>query len=249
EPTAKPGVEGAKETKGNAAGAAEKPAPEASNDGKGEVMPAAAGATAETKAEPKAAAVRPKPEKITWTEQRTWRDGIAARLQGANSAYSLTRKITSTRPRTAMVQIAGPTGFRMWVNGELAQTSLPPPPAAPPKAADAKPMGAGNGPDAKDQDDKEEPAAPEINDAAADEAMGRGRNSPERKFRIGLRQGENEIVVKVVLGDGAGPGGRRAVPGGGAMGGGPPGGGMFTFALTPEGDDILTHEVATALRL
>lgn len=249
EPTAKPGAEEAKEAKGNAAGAAEKPAAEASKDGKGEAKPAAVAAAAETKAEPKAAAAKPKPEKITWAEQRTWRDGIAARLQGGNSAYYLTRKITSTRPRTAMVQIAGPVGFRMWVNGELAQTSLPPPPSAPPKAADAKPMGPGNGPDAKDKDDQEEPAAPEINDATSDESTGRGRSSPERKFRIGLRQGENEVVVKVVLGDGPGPGGRRAGPGGGAMGGGPPGGGMFTFALTPEGDDILTHEVATALRL
>ena len=33
------------------------------------------------------------------------------------------------------------------------------------------------------------------------------------------------------------------------MGGGPPGGGSFTFNITPEGDDVLTHEVATALRL
>ena len=109
--------------------------------------------------------------------------------------------------------------------------------------------GRGNGPDAKDQDDKEEPAAPEINDANSDEAIGRGRNNPERKFRIGLRQGENEIVVKVVFGDGANPNGRRVPPAGGAMGGGPPGGGMFTFNITPEGDDVLTHEVVTALRL
>ncbi len=40
-------------------------------------------------------------------------------------------------------------------------------------------------------------------------------------------------------GGGAGPGGPR--------GGG--GGGAFLFTITPEGDDVLTHEVATALRL
>ena len=104
----------------------------------------------------------------------------------------------------------------MWVNGELAQTSLPPPPAAPPKAADAKATGAGNGPDAKNdekaEDDKEEPVVPEINDATFDETMGRGRNNPEKKFRIGLRQGENEIVVKAVFGGGASPNGRRGFP-------------------------------------
>ena len=116
----------------------------------------------------------------------------------------------------------------MWVNGELAQTSLPPPPAAPPKEADAKPTGAANGPDAKNdekaEDDKEEPAVPEINDANFDEAMGRGRNNSERKFRIGLRQGENEIVVKAVFGAGASPNGRRGSSAGGEMGGGEMGG-------------------------
>ena len=146
---------------------------------------------------------------------------LPARLQGANSAYYLTRKIVSTRPRTAIVQIDGPAGFRMWVNGELAQTSLPPPPAAPPKGADAKATGAANGPDAKNdekaEDDKEEPVVPEINDANFDETMGRGRNNPEKKFRIGLRQGENEIVVKAVFGGGASPNGRRGLSAGGEM--------------------------------
>ncbi len=228
-----------------------KPSPDATKEGTGEAKPAAA--TAASQEGPKAAPARRKPEKITWSEQRSWRDGIAARLPGANSAYYLTRKIVSTRPRTAMVQIAGPAGFRMWVNGELAQTSLPPPPAAPPKAADAKPMGAGNGPGAKDDEkdggDTQEPPLPEIDDATSVNAMGRGRNDPKKKFRIGLRQGENEIVVKAVFGDGANPNGRRGLPGGGAMGVGPPGGGSFTFDITPEGDDVLTHEVATALRL
>ena len=252
----KPSPEGGKESKGNAVGPAEKPGSEATKEGKGEAKPE--GATAESKEGQKADTAKPKPEKITWAEQRKWRDGTAARLGGANSAYYLTRKIVSTRPRTAIVQIDGPAGFRMWVNGELAQTSLPPPPAAPPKEADAKATGAGNGPDAKNdekaEDDKEEPAVPEINDVDFDETIGRGRNNPEKKFRIGLRQGENEIVVKAVFGAGASPNGRRGVSaggemGGGEMGGGPRGGGSFTFNITPEGDDVLTHEVATALRL
>jgi hypothetical protein len=253
--TSKPGPEGGKESKGNAVGPAEKPGSDATKEGKGEAKPEAQ--TAESKEGPKATPAKPKPEKITWAEQRKWRDGTAARLQGANSAYYLTRKIVSTRPRTAIVQLGGPAGFRMWVNGELAQTSLPPPPVVPPKGADAKAMGAGNGPDAKKdekaEDDKEPPAVPEITDDFA-ETMGRGRNNPEKKFRIGLRQGENEIVVKAVFGDGASPNGRRGFPaggamGGGQMGGGPRGDGSFTFEITPEGDDVLTHEVATALRL
>ena len=175
EQTGKPGPEGGKESKGNAAGAAEKPGPEATKDGKGEAKPA--GATAESKAEHRRPTrPSPSPRRSPGPSNASGATALPARLQGANSAYYLTRKIVSTRPRTAMVQIAGPAGFRMWVNGELAQTSLPPPPAAPPKAADAKPTGAGNGPDAKNdekaEDDKEEPAAPEINDATFDEADG-----------------------------------------------------------------------------
>jgi hypothetical protein len=84
------------------------------------------------------------------------------------------------------------------------------------------------------------------------EMMGRGRGSTGKKFRIGLRQGENEVVLKVVFPAGAAPGGRRGGPPGdmanAAMGGGP-GGGALTFNLTPEGDDVVTHEVVTALRL
>src|SRR5207249_3753655 len=75
----------------------------------------------------------------------------------------------------------------------------------------------------------------------------RARSKTEKKFRIGLRQGENEIVVKIVIAAGA-PGGR---PGPVFVGGMPNQGqgGAFTFNLTPEGDDVVTHEVATALRL
>src|SRR5439155_25387853 len=129
-----------------------------------------------------------KSEKITWTEQRTWRDGSPARLQGANTAYYLTRKIVSTAPRTALVQIDGPAGFKMWLNGEVVQTSAPPPPAPPPTPPQPG-------------------AAPGDNNAAAvpppdaeimivGDMMGRPRGRTENKFRIGLRQGENEIVLK-----------------------------------------------------
>ncbi len=210
-------------------------------------QPKAEVATAEKKQAPKAGPPRPRPEKITWVEQGQWRDGTPAGLQGANSAYYLSRKIMSTRPRTAMVQISGPSGFRMWINGELAQTSPPSPPVAPPGGGSANEGGAGGGPAAKDEGkpdgDAAEPPAPEIDDATLDEMMGHGRNGPEKTFRIGLRPGENEIVVKVVFGDGAGRRGPGGVPAGGA------GGGSFTFRITPEGDDIVSHEVVTALRL
>ena len=251
EQTGKPGPEAGKESKGNAVAGVVKPGFEPTKEAKGEAKPAAAAAGNTEKQ--KADAARRKPEKITWAEQLKWRDGTAARLEGANAAYYLTRKIVSTRPRTAIVQIDGPAGFRMWVNGALAQSSLPLPPVVPPKGADAKETTAGKGADGKNdqktEDDKEEPTVPEINDSNPDESMGRGRNNAAKKFRIGLRQGENEIVVKAVFGAGASPGGRRDVSAGGETGGGPAGGGSCTFNLTPEGDDVLTHEVVTALRL
>jgi mono/diheme cytochrome c family protein len=179
---------------------------------------------------------KPKAEKITWAEQRTWRDGSPARLQGANAAYYLTRKIVSTRPRTVTVQIDGPAGFKMWLNGEAVQALAPPPPPAPPKPG-AKP--------------EEPPAAADIETFDIDQVMGRARSKTEKRFRIGLRQGENEIVLKVVFAGGGTPArlGPVVIVNGvpNAMGG--PGGGVITFNVTPEGDDVVTHEVVTALRL
>src|SRR5205807_1072250 len=83
----------------------------------------------------------------------------------------------------------------------------------PPKKDDAKPAGGEGGPDAnKDKAEDDEPAGPDPADIEV--IMGRGRNPAENRFRIGLRQGENEIVVKVVVGSGPGAGGPRGVFGG-----------------------------------
>jgi hypothetical protein len=154
----------------------------------------------------------------------------------------------------------------MWLNGEVVQTVAPPPPTALPKKDDPKAKGGQKDSEAKPDEDKEQPEDPDFdNIEAIEEMMGRGRSKTEKRFRIGLRQGENEIVVKIVFGEAARPEGRRAFFFGGDMGepemgegnagGGPMGagrrraGGSFTFDLTPEGDDVPTHEVATALRL
>jgi hypothetical protein len=179
-------------------------------------------------------------EKITWVEQRIWRDGLPVRLPGGGGAYYLTRKVISTRSRTVTVQIDGPAGFKLWLNGEPAQASTPPPPAAPPT-----PPAKGTG---KPGESSDESAAAFAN-LDVDGMMARGRSRTEKRFRLGLRQGENEIVLKIVFAGSAGPQGRRApfvVGGVGVLPG--PGGNAFTFNLTPEGDDVLTHEVATALR-
>src|SRR5262249_58012780 len=112
----------------------------------------------------------------------------------------------------------------MWLNGEVVQTSAPSPPPAPPKPA-AKP--------------DEPPAPPDCEAINIDQLTGRARSKTEKRFRIGLRQGENEIVLKVVFGGAAGPGrpGPVVIVNGvpNPMGG--PGGGAITFNITPEGDD------------
>src|SRR5262249_26838712 len=96
----------------------------------------------------------------------------------------------------------------------------------------------------------DEPPEPDINAIDIEVLMGRARSRTEQKFRIGLRQGENEIVVKVILAAGGPSGGRPQVVGGMAVPsmGGPGGVGSFTFNFTPEGDDVINHEIATVLR-
>jgi hypothetical protein len=175
---------------------------------------------------------KPKAEQLTWTEQGKWRDGMPSQVQGNGTfAFYVTRKIHSTRARTATITLDGPLGYKMWLNGEPVRSEAPIPPAPPPVP--------------KKGDDG--PGDFDIFDLEA--MMGRGRSPTEKKFRIGLREGENEIVVKVVF-TGNSPGG------GGPMGGpmfsprrGPGGGSTFTFNFAPEGDDVITHEVATVLRL
>jgi hypothetical protein len=195
---------------------------------------------------PPAPKPKPKPEKINWTEQRQWRDGSATQLPDANAAHYLTRKIVSTRPRTALIELDGPTGFKMWLNGEVVHSVVPPPPrepAPPQKKTDNKPPDADKDAEPMVEGDKDEPPAADVENFDPADMMGRRRSKTEVQFRIGLRQGENEIVLKVVYGGAGGPPGQPSFP----FGGGRPG--AFVFNLTPEGDDVITHEVATSLRI
>ena len=121
------------------------------------------------------------------------------------------------------------------------QASVPPPAPAPsPVNKDAVKK------DAKAAD--EEPAGPDAEAVKLEAVLSRAHNKAERQFRIGLRQGENEIVVKVVFGSGTPNQPTPGNPVNFAMSR-PGGSGAFTFSITPEGDDVVNHEVATALRL
>ena len=93
--------------------------------------------------------------------------------------------------------------------------------------------------------DDEEPAGPDPEAINLEAILSRARAKTEQQLRIGLRQGENEIVLKIIV---AGAATGRPNPGNVRMGGLGGGGAAFTFNFRPEGDDVLTHEVATALR-
>jgi len=202
-------------------------------------------------------------EKLSWSKKQDWRDGSAGQLADGNVAWYLTRKIHSTRPRTAMMRFDGPAGVKAWLNGELIFE-----------------------------------AAPKVSTSSSSSRRGgggfsrRGRSgSTEREVRVGMRSGENELVVKAVFGQrpSRSRGRRGGTPGAGGAGamegeafnpedfgggdfdpdafdpdgfdaaGFDPGmfssmrrrrssGGSFTFDMTVEGEDVVNHEVVTALR-
>lgn len=199
------------------------------------------------------------PEKLEWNEQRLWRDAAPAKLEGANAAFYVTRKLESTQARTAMLEIDGPAGLRLWLNGELVQTFAPAASANP--DVNAKKGAAESKPDAKptakpeeksDDDEEESGDGGEEEEFDFSAMFDEPRSKTARRFRIGLRQGTNELVLKLVFAGEAKGGGRgeSGGEGGGDGSGGARrgGGGSFSFRITPEGEDVLTYEVVEALR-
>lgn len=188
---------------------------------------------------------RKKDDKLAWQEQKSWRDGRSQTLRGASGdvAYYLTRKLVADRARTVVLRLDGPAGVKVWLNGELVFSEAPPNPVPESKSP--------NKSDAKPKDDGEE----------FDFGDGFFRSErPKRTARIGIRAGENELVVKAIY---ALPKPKRGEGGPGAMGGMAPaadmggmgggfgrfggGGASFTSGVVAEGDDVLDFEVATLL--
>ncbi len=201
------------------------------------------------KAAAPAPAKKTAPEKIEWSEQRFWRDGAPAKLEGPTAAFYVARKLESTRARTALLEIDGPAGLRVWLNGELVQSFAPAAEAS--SESSAKKPAPEEKPSAKpgaSDDDEEEAASGADDEEPFDfEAMSAGsRSKTARRFRIGLREGSNELVLKLVFAGDAKGGGRGQ--GGGEKPSARRGGGAsFTFRITPEGEDVLTYEVVQAL--
>lgn len=191
---------------------------------------------------------KPKPRRLEWQEQRDWRDGQSARLpvEGQASAAYVSRKIKVETARTMMLEFDGGTAAKVWLNGNLVGEYAPPP-------------------EPKEAPKVESP--PQEFDEEAFFAMRMGRREPDgRKLRLGLRAGDNFLVVKLV-GKGQTP--RQGRPGAGgdkppaaemagdgdddkpfafAMQGRSGGGLSFTCTMKAEGDDLLDFETLVALR-
>ncbi|MFY9341282.1 MAG: DUF1553 domain-containing protein, partial [Planctomycetota bacterium] len=231
--------------------------------------PAAAPGAAADAAKPEAAGdetkdekekAKPKPKRLEWQEQRDWRDGQSARLgvEGAAAAQYVSRKIKVETARTMVLEFDGGEAAKVWLNGAVVGEFAPAPePKEAPKPAT-------------------KPQEPGEFDEEAFFAMREGRGDKEgRKLRVGLRAGDNHLVVKLV-GKGqaprtarGGPGGAMPPPEAAAMamaaeadggdegmafpfammqrGGG--GGLSFTCTLQAEGDDLLDFETLSALRI
>ena len=237
--TAKPAPADAKSA---AAGEAkpDKPAPQqAAAEGK----PGDASDKPEAKPEAK-----PKPKKIEWKERREWRDGETARLgpEATAAAWFVSRKLQTAGARTATIEFDGGVGSKLWLNGTLVAEFAPPPEVPEPEG-------------------KQKPA-PTKETFDEEELFNQRRLAAERephRLRIGLRAGDNYLVVKIV---GKGPppkpkqgqagakppedGGEAEVPPEVLMGMQRGGSELsFTFTVRAEGEDLLDYETMLALRI
>ena len=205
----------------------------------------------------------PKPKRLAWQEQKTWRDGASGQLSvdGPAGAWYVARKVKSETARTMTLEFAGGAAAKVWLNGNVVGEYEAEPELSPEAAAA-----------------KAKLAAQKKKDAAKDEddffAMRMGREEREpRRLRLGLRAGDNYVVIKL-CGKGAGKpaAAPRELPPGAeffaamAMGGddndgendklaammGRRGGGSglsFSCRFRPEGDDRLDYATMQALRV
>jgi hypothetical protein len=197
----------------------------------------------------KAAAKKPKAKRLEWTEKRDWRDGERARLgvEGAASAWYVARKITCETPRTMAIALDGGVGAKVWLNGTLVGDFAPATEAPPAANANANPKEA-------------KPPAMEFDEEAFFAGPVRAEREP-RQLRIGLRAGENHLVVKLTGKGAAKPAAKDAPPpaaAGDDDAGAPPFAKMenapaatgLAFICSPqaEGDDLLAFDVLETLR-
>ena len=269
-PEQKPSAKAAGKDKAPPAEAKDKAEPAAKP---AEPAPMAAGA-AEDKGEPEAADAdgadeasdkapkKPKAARLAWQERTEWREGGSQSLpiQGKAAAWYVARKITCASARTMLLELDSKDVVKVWLNGNVVtEYELPGEPLAKPAAAD-----------------KAKGEMFDFDEAAFFGKGGRSVSRDARRLRIGLRAGDNHLVLKLV-GKGADKG---AAPKGGGKPGpadiaalfamgeveavgaalegldemppmqGPPGRSNVAFAATmrAEGDDVLDYATMQALR-
>ena len=189
---------------------------------------------------------KPRPKRLAWDEQRTWRDGESASvaITGPAAATYISRKIDTAKPRTARLTLQGGVAAKIWLNGNLIESFAPEakPVATAPKAATGEEFDLTNV-DVAGFD-------PETL-AKFQQSRSGGARGKEHELHIGLRQGENHLVIKII-GEVAAPspsrrgndnGKQAEVP----MRGRGSSGTAFRFTITPEGDDILNYETTLAV--
>tara|TARA_R110002072_G_scaffold67163_3_gene165108 strand:- start:118036 stop:122388 length:4353 start_codon:yes stop_codon:yes gene_type:complete len=197
---------------------------------------------------------KPRPKRLAWTEQRTWRDGSSASVSvtGPAAATYLSRKIETKTPRTARLTFRGGVGAKIWLNGNVVGSFAPEdqPVAKTPTKPSASNFPAGFNP---------ADLTPEMAAMFTQAQSRRSRpTSKEHELHIGLREGENHLVVKVI-GKGAATSSSRRGGSSSSQGQTPQnpspmssrgrssGGTTFTFSITPEGEDILNYETTLAV--
>ena len=202
----------------------------------------------EAKQEP--AKPRPRPMRLAWTEQRTWRDGRAqtVTVTGPAAATYISRKIETNKPRTARITLRGGVGAKVWVNGNVVGTFAPEdkPAAAAKPATPSLPPGV-------------DPANidPAVLQMFSQSRLARS-TAKEHELHIGLQEGENHLVVKLIAAGAKPSSSRRGSssnnnsqspqPASSMSRGRSSGGTQFTFTITPEGDDVLDYETLLAVR-
>jgi hypothetical protein len=235
-------------------GAPKPPPPKGGKDGgKGEGGRPAAATAATAKPKPKASAApdkgaadeeskptrKPKPKRLAWSEKTSWRDGDRASLttEGPASSSYVSRTLTTARPRTARIELSGGDAAKVWLNGKVVG-DFPPTPEAAPK------------PEAKSGESSEfagfDPAA--VGEFDPSKFRSRRPRAKPRELRIGLRAGENHLVVKIT-GKGSSSSSRRSSSSSSQMSRRSRSSGLsFTFEVTPEGEDVLDLETLLAVR-
>ncbi|MCU0866591.1 MAG: PSD1 and planctomycete cytochrome C domain-containing protein [Planctomycetes bacterium] len=206
----------------------------------------------------------PKPKRLAWQEQKEWRDGRSGQLpvDGPAGAWYVARKVKSETARTMTLEFDGGAAARVWLNGNVVGEYEAQPELSA-EAAAAK---------AKLAEKKKKEAAQDANEDDFFAMRFRREEREPRRLRLGLRAGDNYVVIKLCA-KGTGktaPASRELPPGAdffaamgmgddgedgngqellGAMmdrrGGG--GGLSFSSRFRPEGDDLLDYATMQAL--